>query len=112
MDTHTRLEVTMVMHIYIYIYILSAYSDITFSLHFGIQPTTINILILLNYTLFDFWSVILFFILTSQNNFSQHEDVKLSHTLIEMYLSVTAVLLLTLTGSKPLAITVNSEFDY
>jgi len=62
--------------------------------------------------LFDFLSVILFFILTSQNHFSQHEDVKLSHTLIEIYLRVTAVLLLTLIESKRLAITVNSELKY
>jgi len=68
-DNHTRLEVT---DGYAYIYTVYTNSDITFSLHFGIQPTTINILIRLNYTLFDFWSVILFFILTNQDNFSQH----------------------------------------
>jgi hypothetical protein len=73
------------MHIYIYIYTVYTNSDITFSLHFGIQLTTINVLICLNYALFDFWSVILFFILTNQNNFSQqiilqsHKDVSISH---------------------------------
>jgi len=55
----------MVMHIY-FAYINS---DITFSLYFGIQPTTIKVLIRLNYTLFDFWSMILCFILTNQNLF-------------------------------------------
>jgi len=98
----------MFMHIY-FAYINS---DITFSLHFGIQPSTINILIRLNYTSFDFWSVILCFILTNQNHFSHHEDVKLSYILIDIYLSVPAVLLLTLIESKRLEITVNSEFKY
>jgi hypothetical protein len=62
--------------------------------------------------LFDFWSVILFSMLINQNHFSLQEDVKLSHNIIEMYLSVIAVLLLTSIEFKRLEITVNSEFEY